>query len=345
MTPPGKDPSGQVAGSLTSFRSSPPADHLKGLSLLDLSTELYARLQAGATYGSHVLLAEQLQQFLAVVVDTHENRFSACRYRDHIRPIVERLKPGELNGGTIVDLGCGSLNPFVFSFLFLMLGAQRAFAIDIEPIQDLKVAVRAMATAAAWMLLDSTRILGPPGIAPEAVLKNLQGFQLPLLATGDAAGMPASRLQHRVQSIDDLSFVDGEVDAVFSVSVLEHMVSLDDALESLARITRAGGIGYHVVDFADHRIYSDTSGCKNPFEFLKVRTFDPPEQMHWSNRIRADQICAMFARHGFAVEHVQTPWVEPLSEHEQAQFVDPYRSMDRKNLETIVARIFVRRAD
>ena len=65
--------------------------------------------------------------------------------------------------------------------------------------------------------------------------------------------------------------------------------------------------------------------------------------MHWSNRVRCEQPCALFERHGFVVEDAHSAWTKPLGPDEQAQFVEPYRSMNPKNLEVIVAWILVRR--
>ncbi len=339
--PPNRE--GHAAGSLTPLHQPTPVRGLNTVSLVDLSSELLSRLAAGATYGGYVLLAEQLKQLLTSVVDVHENRFSPTRYRDQLQPILSRLRPGELKGGTVVDLGCGSLNPFTFSFLLLAIGAERAHAVDIEPIQNLKVATQALATAASWMLLDSAKILGAASVEPAAVLDNLQGFQLPLLAAGNPKGLASDRLQHRVESIYDLSFADGEVDAVFTVSVFEHLERLDAALDSLRRVTRSGGVGHHVVDFSDHRRYAESYGLTDPRAFLRAQSFEPRERMHWSNRVRCDQLCAMFERHDFVVEDAQPAWLEPLGDGEQAQFVEPYRSMERKNLEVLVSRILVRR--
>ena len=330
-------------GSLSPLHQPNRRPDLKAVSLPDLSAELLARLTSGETYGAYVLLGEQLKQSLAGVVDVHENRFAPARYRDQLQPILGRLGTGALTGATVVDLGCGSLNPFALSFLLLMLGVERAYAIDIEPIQDFRVASQAMAAAAGAMLLDPSKIVGAGRISPEAVLKNLNGFQLPLLAAGDPAGIAGDRLQHRVESIYDLSLGDGEVDAVFTVSVFEHLERVDEALDSLRRITRPGGVGCHVVDFSDHRRYAESYGISNPLEFLTVDSFAPAERMHWSNRLRCGEICAMFERHGFAVEDAQSAWTEPVSTQERAEFVEPYRSMSLQDLEIIVARIFVRR--
>lgn len=318
-------------------------DDLGSVSLVDLSKELLARLKAGNRYSTNAdaVLGQQLSESLASALDVHENRFAARRYADLLRPIIGRMPPAEFRGATVVDLGCGSLNPFGFSFLLLLLGAQRAYAIDLDTIQDVGVAVRALAAAASWLLLDPTRVLGTETIAPEEVLRNLRGFQLPLLAAGDPAGIASDRLVHRIESIDALSLADGEADAVFSVSLFEHVARVDDALESLRRVTKAGGIGNHVIDFSDHRIYS--GDVKSPFEFLKIDSEEP--LVHGSNRIRCDQFCELFDRHGFDVEHVHTagPYTVELSDTERAQFVEPFKSMRRENLSAVGARIVVRR--
>ena len=318
-------------------------EDLKTISLVDLSTELLARLTSGDGYRTNeqAVLGEQLRESLAATLDVHENRFAARRYADLLRPILGWMKPADFRGKTIVDLGCGSLNPFGFSFLLLMLGAERAYAIDLEPVQDLATSVRALASEVTWLMLDSKRILGTDSIAPEDVLGNLRGFQLPLLAAGDPAGIAAARLEHRVESVYDLSLPDEEADAVFSVSLFEHVDCVDDALDSLRRITKPGGVGNHVIDFTDHRIYS--GAVKSPFEFLKIESHEP--LVYGSNRIRCDEFCQLFERHGFIVEHVETkaPYTVELSEEERAQFVEPYRSMRRENLTAIGARIVVRR--
>jgi len=241
----------------------------------------------------------------------------------------------------VVDLGCGALNPFAFSFLLLMLGAERAYAIDLEPIQNIEIAARALSTAAMWLLLEPKRILGRlPGVAAEDMLANLRGFQLPLLAAGDPAGIAPGRLMHRVESVHDLSLRNNEADGVFSVSLLEHLDRVEDALESLRRITRPGGYGVHVIDFVDHRIYSGQAA--RPFDFLKERS--TASLVHGSNRIRCEEFCALFEQHGFVVERVER-WAHlpPPTEEEQAQFAEPYRSMARENLATTGARMFVRR--
>lgn len=330
-------------GSLRSLHEPKKREDLKQLSLIDLSTEMLARLAAGEGFhgDDQLLLAEQLARAMASRLDVHQNRFAARRYYDLLDPILARFPPEDVKDTTVVDLGCGSLNPFTFSFLFLMLGAKRAYAVDLAPIQNIEIATRALATAAGWFLLDSARILDRRPIRASDVIGNLQGFDLPRLAAGNPDGINRNRLVHRLESIDALSLSDGEADAVFSVSLLEHVDRVDDALESLRRITKPGGLGVHVIDFADHRIY--TGEVESPFEFLKIKTDAP--LVEWSNRIRCHQFCSMFERHGFVVESVEG-WEppSPLREQELATFAEPFRSMRRDDLKWLGARLFVRRS-
>ncbi len=309
--------------------------------LVDLSAELLNRLNSGQAYASsgELVLAEQLGQTLAGKLDVHHNPFGAQRYRDLLSPILAQLRPVDLQDATVVDLSCGSLNPFTFSFLLLMLGAERAYSIDIEPIQSVETATRAMATAAGWLLLEPHRILDRPDITLEEVLRNLKGFDLRLLATGDPAGIAPGRLIHRVEPMHTLSLANDEAGVVFSVSLLEH-VNPDEGVEALRRITTPGGLGVHVLDLVDHRFYSGE--VASPFEFLKIQSSEPLVQ--GSNRLRLPEFCALFERHGFSVERMED-WANhpPPTDKEQEQFVEPYRSMPRDIIKKTGARLFVRR--
>jgi SAM-dependent methyltransferase len=331
-----------AAGALGRFAEPLLRGDLEALSLVDLATEMLARLNADQRFNGsdELLLAERLKQTLEQAIDVHLNRFARRRYMDLLSPILARVKRNSLRGATIVDLGCGSVNPYTFSFLLLMLGAERAYAIDLEPIQDVPIATRALSTAAGWLLTDPAQVLGGETISPADVLANLHGFQLPLLEAGNPDGIASNRLLHRIESISGSSLAPGEADFVFSVSLIEHLESVDDALASLRQVTKVGGRGIHVIDFIDHRIYSGE--IARPLEFLKDTSLRP--LVHGCNRLRCDEVCAAFERHGFAIEHIER-WNRhpPPTDEEHAQFAPRYRSMSREALATTGARIFVRR--
>jgi ubiquinone/menaquinone biosynthesis C-methylase UbiE len=52
-----------------------------------------------------------------------------------------------------------------------------------------------------------------------------------------------------VCTLDALPFRDGEVDALVSRSVLEHVAAPSAVLAEFARCTRPGGIGIHMIPF------------------------------------------------------------------------------------------------
>ncbi|HET6203094.1 MAG TPA: methyltransferase domain-containing protein [Planctomycetota bacterium] len=314
---------------------------LQGVPLLHLTEELVARLRSGEKYDEDDdwILGDLLQQELEAAFDYHNNRYGPRRYYDLLRPVLAVLPRSRFAGATVVDLGCGSVNPFAFTFLLLSIGAERAYGVDIDPIQDWPRAAKALATCAAWMLVASRRLLDPDRVPPEEVLRNLRGFDLSKLGAGDPAGIDRSRLVFLQDSVYDMSLRDGEADVVFSNSFLEHLDRIEDLLESFRRVTKPGGYGHHLVDFSDHRIYPGL--VASPFEFLKLDTRD--EIVFGSNRLRCGQLCALFEKHGFDVERVETARHASLSPADQAQLVEPFRSMDREDLERICARILVRR--
>ena len=121
--------------------------------------------------------------------------------------------------------------------------------------------------------------------------------------------------------------------------MLEHVDRLDDAMESLRRVTRVGGVGLHLVDFCDHRFY--TGAVASQLEFLKDRS--PAPLLHGSNRLRCSQVASMFEAHGFSVERIEPARIAPLDEAERRQFVEPYRSMRTDDLAMVCARMFVRK--
>jgi SAM-dependent methyltransferase len=67
-------------------------------------------------------------------------------------------------------------------------------------------------------------------------------------------------------SLEELNGIEDEsIDVVFSNAVLEHIVSPPRSFQQLARVTRKGGLGFHQVDFRDHRDMS------RPLEFLLMK--------------------------------------------------------------------------
>lgn len=331
----------RAAGALQKFAAPRPRAKLADLTLADVTAELVARLQRGETFvrDQDIVLAGQLDDLLDGTLDVHLNRFSRRRCYDVIRPVLDVVPMAHVQDATVVDLGSGSLNPFVFSFLFLLLGAKRAYAIDVEPPQDLNRAVRSLASAASWMLTDPSRIAGHHPVEADAVWRRLQGFDLARLASGDPVGIDDQRLVDRRESIYDLSLPDGEADIISTVSLLEHLDRVDEALDVLRRVTRPGGLGHHIIDFIDHRLYGGE--VDRPLAFLTIDSPDP--LVYACNRLRCAQMRGLFEAHGFTIDRIEPSRTDPVTAEDRRQFVEPFRSMALDDLSITCARFVVRR--
>jgi SAM-dependent methyltransferase len=315
---------------------------LRRISSSTLTSEVLARIQEGDFTGDEqsILLGCELQEALRAVMDVPRNRWSRQRYREHFQ-LYDALPPSRppLEGATIVDLGCGALNPYGALFMFLMLGARRGIAVDLDEILDVPRAVRALADLAAMMLIDPRAIVADFPITRTEILRNIATFDLPGLAWGELEGIDANRLIYARESVDALSLADGAADFVFSNATLEHLPHAEATVQEMARITRPGGMGVHIVDGSDHWSYGDPS--HHQLEFLT----DPSQQplVHGSNRIRPLEFLPMFERHGFEVLSFDPFRRADISEDLLHRFAHPWRDMAPDMLAILDGQICVRR--
>ncbi|MEZ5293362.1 MAG: glycoside hydrolase family 99-like domain-containing protein [Vicinamibacterales bacterium] len=262
------------------------------------------------------------------------------RYRDLLGPILGAQDLFQLRGATVVDLSADHDSPYTLAFLLLGLGAERAYVVSEHPIPDPARAVRDLATAAAWLVSEAARLLDRPGLSPRTLAERLDGFDLDLLARGDERGLAPARLVHLVSEAGEWPLPDGAADLVVSFSLLEH-VDPDVALPALLRATAPGGVGIHLVDLVDHRVYAGT--VSSPDAFLA----EPEGEalVHGANRLRVSQWVGAFRRQGFQVDRVEK-WSNHAAPDasETAAFCEPFRSMAADELAITGARLFVHRA-
>lgn len=294
-------------------------------------------------------LSQNLVYALEEAGDLHWNRFSAERYCNIVRELAPLFgSPNEPGGGvdgkTIIELGCGSWNPVGLGFCFLMLGARRCYAIDVNPVDIPEKAMRVLIDLAAWMIVDPPRIAGNYPVTREQVAVNLQGFDFAKLRAGDVAGIDAARMRHVLTSADNTPLEDGEADVTYSTSFLEHVLDADATIAELARITKLGGYGYHAIDATDHRRYRLPN--HGPLDYL---TEEGDGEVVWYssdygiNRVRPHEFVERFEKHGFEVMLNQS--VERLdpSDFDRSHFVEPYRSMSVDELANLRVKLHVRR--
>jgi SAM-dependent methyltransferase len=315
---------------------------LKGISSKVLTSEVLARIQEGefsATEES-VLLGCEIQDALRAVLDTSRNRASRRRYRDQVQMYEALPEPRPpMAGATILDLGCGALNPYGTSFTFLMLGARRGLAVDLDEILDVPRAVRALADLAAMMLIDPKAIIGDFPVTRAELLQHIGSFDLPSLARGDPDGIDRNRLVYLRESVEALPLADGEADYVFSNAMLEHLPDPDTAIAEMARVTRPGGVGVHIVDGSDHRTYADPT--HHPLEFLTEKSGRPI--VHGSNRVRPAEFLPVFERHGLDVLSFRPFRRIEIPDQLRKRLAEPWRGMDTEVLAVLDGQICVRR--
>ena len=102
-------------------------------------------------------------------------------------------------------------------------------------------------------------------------------------------------------SLEKLSEIPKEsIDLVVSNSVFEHLYSIKSAFSELARVTKTGGFGIHMVDCRDHRDFS------RPLEYLlpsNKEFFQILRESHGEcgNRFRPSEMRQFFESAGFEV--------------------------------------------
>lgn len=302
-----------------------------------LVTELLARLSEEAFNAPE--LAPLLIMDLEAASDSDWNRFSRRRLENQFGMFVGQFYGQPIEGATVVELGCGSQNPFATLFLYLLLGARRGIGIDVENPQDPQLAARGLARVASLLLLDPRLVVGDFPVSRQDVAARLEGFDLAKLWHGDLSGVDEDRLELRVEPVEQMSLADGESDYVFSTSFLEHVPDVDRVLGEVARITRPGGWGWHLIDGLDHAVYTDPAA--SPLGFLEV----PPGELlvHGSNRLRPLEYPRRWKVAGFEVKDVHPYLRQEVTREERSRFAEPWRSMPAEALAVRGALFFVRR--
>jgi SAM-dependent methyltransferase len=307
-----------------------------------LIEELFVRLGTGENIASNaqsIALADALAEMLTEKVEVSENRFSMLRIRNLFNTFYTqlRVKP-KFPDSSFLDVGSGSHNPLALSFLFILLGARQAFSVDLQSMQDEGRAARALARQADIMLTDPERIVGEYLISPDDIRKNLRGFDLPKLRSGNLDGLDKTRLCFLQQSASALSLEKSSIDALTSNSFLEHVAEVDDVIIEMARVTKQGGWGIHSIDGADHGRYWNAS--THPLEFLCSKRTG---MVSGSNRIRPLEFSGLFEKHGFQVEQIIPHDKVEVDQDLRARLASPWREMSDEVLEVIGAIFVVRR--
>jgi SAM-dependent methyltransferase len=318
---------------------------LKDVPTIDMLHELAARFSHGGEFPATeegLAVGALLYDHLHSLTNIHNNRFSMQRLADYNQAFIRprSSNPPSVEGMTWVEIGSGSQNPLAFPFLLLLLGAKKCVAIDLEPIQDMRRACRALADVASTMLLHPSSIteMTPD---PHVILDRMKTFDMAKLRSGNEEGIDQSLLTHLCCQSESVPLPDGFADVVMSNSFLEHIEDLERVVREMARITKPGGLGIHGVDGTDHGRYSNPA--TGPLDFLK----EPGEKrmVGGCNRIRPLMMVESFLANDFEFVEWETWDKIALSSEEIESFAEPFRSMPQKFLQAASGYLCVRRRE
>jgi len=317
---------------------------LRDVATRDLVVELRDRLRAADLKLQRGDLADQLGLLgieIEVRTESPWNRFSRTRVASIAGLLAPAIEDGSLQmeGATVLDLGCGSIHPLGPSLLHVLCGAKLAIGVDLDPPQDPVAASRVMCRLALAMLAAPEHVMPWAKRTRQQVLRALDGFDLAKLWFGDVSGIDDRRLQLRHVSAASLPFADNSVDACTSVSFLEHVDDVDAVLREMARVLKPRSYAVHAIDGLDHGSYGDDS--IGPLDFL----CEPADarQVRGCNRLRPVEFIERFERAGFEVlsfeEHARIEVDASL----RARFAKPWRDMSARELEVTQGAIRVRK--
>lgn len=267
------------------------------------------------------ILAMELRRRAEAIID---NRFGRAYFQWAFATF-----PGDgVEGKVCVDLGCGSQNPLALSMLYLLLGAGRTLAVDIDPPQDERYVAWGVAEVASMMASDPRLLVESWPVSRADVAARLDGFDMVELWEGRTSGLDSDRVALVQTSADDLPLDRHEADLVFSTSFFEHVEDIDAVIEELARVVKPGGWTWHLIDGHDHRSFTDPS--TPPLRFLSEPADLP--MVYGCNRMRPLEYVDRFEKHGFTSVARYPLLSIPVDDAERATFVEPWRSMPEELL-------------
>jgi hypothetical protein len=196
-------------------------------------------------------------------------------------------------------------------------------------------------------LVDRFLARWDPGYHPHLYreLRKLTGPNPVLDAVIAAEGYPRECLTIINQPAESMAAVPtGSIDLVLSWAVLEHVYDLPAVCGSFARVTRAGSIGSHQVDFRDH-LRPD-----RPLEFLLSSALRAKIDFSYrhgerGNRRRPKEFVTLLKRSGFGrveinvTEEASPTYLADFLPRLRAARTSPYRSWPTDDLRVLSARV------
>jgi SAM-dependent methyltransferase len=239
-----------------------------------------------------------------------------------------------------LELGTGR-RPYT-ALRFLAAGVERFVANDVQRID------RAMPTRIAVRLLELLGLIDDPSAGRLRAL---------LDTASDVTDLNVRGLEFADERPFETLDVPGDLDLVFSTSVLEHVAEPRKVVARMFELLRPGGHAWHNIDLRDH------SDFGKPLDFLRMA----PEQyaaIATENRLRASDWDRLFAEQGFQCidknfstiragtrsanndefVHLAQPPTEPwVDETMRATFAPPFATLDLVDLSILRVTMLCRK--
>ena len=134
---------------------------------------------------------------------------------------------------------------------------------------------------------------------------------------------------------------DSSIDITYSNATFEHLADPAKAIQQLARVTCPGGLGFHQIDFRDHRDF------EHPLEYLTTAEEDSEQllkKMAWSfgNGVRSTEFEDMFKAAGFQIIRFEANLLadEQYLTELRPRLRKKYQSMPSEALRVLGGRFF-----
>lgn len=138
-----------------------------------------------------------------------------------------------------------------------------------------------------------------------------------------------------------LELENDSIDISFSNAVFEHFVNPQKAIQTLNKVTKKGGLGFHQIDLRDHRNFD------KPLEFLTFprlmfQKIIKMTNAHFGNRLRYSEYNAIFERNNFDVVFKPDSFADDVYLDDVIKRVSKYYSnMKRDEIRALGGRFFI----
>ena len=240
--------------------------------------------------------------------------------------------------GGFVEFGCGAHDPIALSVLHYLNGFAPCHAIDL-----MKPRNETYSALSMYDIITNIRCFPErycfPGTSAEDIDSRIRQFDLEAFELGDFWGgfeQVTNHISYQAVNILDSRIEEQSISRFSSFAVLEHVDDLESICKKIQEIVCPGGIVFHFVDLADHRVYRRDSEF-NSFTFLTEE--DAPKGM---NRLRANEISETHERHGFRVLK-DTRKSEPIPEETRKRLLPKFQRMRVEDVSVVKQTLVLRR--